>query len=380
MAQRRDKILREIQLADKCRDFSWFENQFKRGRLRTSGGTAYTKKLFNEFRLAVKCVNEIYEGHWDVKIEVDIDDGKILFPVESLVIYFPEVNISNSSGREHTIKDLFIEVDFGYNSDKRRLKISGIAGGRMTQSYAEWSSDYMHSHLSTRKIKTSTLAEAPFYQEFCTGSGNINIYSADLNMEGFSEERLLRYFMQISTLVSWESLEGTPYRYMKNISVKSSGLRHAPGRRNRPSEAEAYALYDLTIEKYKHNKKIPELGFIFTGLHYEVQDNKKLDDFLLFAVDNERTRRDHLCYYEVTTGIHYNYEVEEETAVAPNIKKFYIFQGVEIKFHIEANPEQIKVERDYIIHPDKKEYIKKILKYEINCKAIRQGTINRYKN
>ena len=94
---------------------------------------------------------------------------------------------------------MFVKIPFFINQ-RKRLGIERIKGGRTTLSYAEYCSHYYHSHLSIGAIGfISSRSQPPMYSTFCTGSGEINIYQADMNSEGITEARATAYLMQIMT-------------------------------------------------------------------------------------------------------------------------------------------------------------------------------------
>ena len=381
------KIGKKIKLQDKMRNFSWVAQQQSKGRLYINGRKV-TGNVFNEFRIFVKTTQEIYENSWDIDIETSMEEfstkkssgktrieRKLVIQIRGLVLYFPRVTITNIERKSHLIKDIFVRIPFFINQ-RERLGIERIEGGRTTLSYAEYCSHYYHSHLSIYAIGSiSSRSQPPMYSTFCTGSGEINIYQADMNSEGITEARATAYLMQIMTVVGYESIEGTPYRHIRNIMI-----RDASGRRSNPNKNVADNLYRRTLAHCKDNNIVPCLEFAIENNKYIVKDNSKFDEFLLATVTDEDAKRNILCMID-ETGAYYQYGSTPTREQPPTVTNKYIFQGREIQFTVEDIPDEIDDSNiEYFIHPFIKTYIKNQIEYDINKKSIRKSTIDRYSN
>ena len=119
-------------------------------------------------------------------------------------IHYPYVKISNSSGREHDIYDLFVRIGIREYDGYISLYFQG---SRITLSDLEIRATYMHSHLPG----SSSYGQ---FNDFCLGEGHLNSYR---NVS--SEEMLMTLPSSLDRYVEWESLEGGPYR--KIIDVKN---------------------------------------------------------------------------------------------------------------------------------------------------------------
>lgn len=381
------KIGKKIKLQDKMRNFSWVAQQQSKGRLYINGRKV-RDNVFNEFRTFVKTTQEIYENSWDIDIETSMEEfsikkssgktrigRKLVIQIRGLVLYFPRVTITNRERKSHLIKDIFVRIPFFINH-RERLGIERIEGGRTTLSYAEYCSHYYHSHLSINAIGSiSSRSQPPMYSTFCTGSGEINIYQADMNSEGITEARATAYLMQIMTVVGYESIEGTPYRHIRNIMI-----RDASGRRSNPNRNVADNLYRRTLAHCKDNNIVPCLEFAIENNKYIVKDNSKFDEFLLATVTDEDAKRNILCMID-ETGAYYQYGSTPTREQPPTVTNKYIFQGREIQFTVEDIPGKTDDSNiEYFIHPFIKTYIKNQIEYDINKKSIRKSTIDRYSN
>jgi hypothetical protein len=135
------------------------------------------------------------------------------------MIKFPEINITNSKGDKHTIKNMFVSLDFDIN-----FKLVGkMKGFKTTFSAVEIVSNYVHSHLHTKTPK-GIQDNYSGRNEFCLGIGQpIELSIFKLN-NSYSEELFTSLCMQLESYLSWESLEGTPYVKI-NTLVKQTDYR-----------------------------------------------------------------------------------------------------------------------------------------------------------
>jgi hypothetical protein len=381
-----NKIEKQIKLQVKMRNSHWVTQQQNKGRLFIKG-IKVTDEIFNQFRTTIRTTQEIYENAWDVDIQIiplvpDVDadiprkERRVVLSIDirGIVLYFPRVTITNRERKSHLIKDIFVRIPLVISDS--RLKIEIIEGGRTTLSYAEYCSHYYHSHLSINAMGSiSSRSVPPMYSTFCTGSGEINIYQSDINAEGISEARLTSYLMQIMTVVGYESIEGTPYRHIRNIMI-----RDASGRRSNPNDNTSNNLYNRVLNYYKQEKKTPCLEFALESGKYIVKDNEKFDEFLMTQVITDDDKKAILCMID-ETGAYYQYGSTPTREIPPVVQNKYIFQGNEISFTIEDIPSEVDESNiEYSIHPNIKKYIKNKIEYDINKKSIRKSTIDRYSN
>lgn len=122
----------------------------------------------------------------------------------SIIVHYPEVTITNSLGRTHTIKDLYVKLEI--------LPSIKFSGTRTTFTEKEWNSDYCHSHLPIKET----------FHEFCTmGSDDLKKTFADIqvNLYSLSKMDVMLLKEQLNAYVSWESIEGVPYRHISNIGL-----------------------------------------------------------------------------------------------------------------------------------------------------------------
>lgn len=367
-----DKIKEQIQLSGNIRNVTWFTHQFEKGRVYMRGSDeVMSQNVFDKFKSAIRIINDIYENSWDINFEVSSHNNKLKIEIQGIYILFPIVNITNRNNSRHTIKDLLVEIRLRSHRNQN-IRLGNLKGGRLTLSYAEYQSDYFHSHLSTTKGAISSGMTLPYMDSFCTGSGEINIYHSNINGDGFNEERFMRYAMQILSLVSYESIEGTPYRYMDRIRTHSSSgsYFHLDNRRKE-------LFFQKVINWYKQSETIPNIDITIDSTNsYSVAQNENFQKFVekVDYEDNDKAR--FFCILGENNN-YYAYNSAPGFTTPPTVRTTFIFRSEVKNMVIEPAP-QGNTTVTHIIHPSLIKHLKEEIEYELNKGKIRKSTIDRY--
>ena len=370
--RRLEKIDKQLKLNGNIRDVTWFTNQFRKGRIKIIGNSSpISETIFNQYKTAVRVISDIYDNNWDIEYHVEYQNRKVTIIINGIYILFPEINITNRNQKTHLIKDLLVSVRI-YNHENRNLRLNSLVGGRLTLSYAEYQSDYFHSHLSTTKSAISSGMTLPYMDSFCTGSGEINIYQADINGEGFTEERFIRYAMQIMSLVSYESIEGTPYRYIRSISVRPHSGRHYNADNSRKLR-----FKNKVISYYKQEDKIPVIDIHIDSTNsYYISDNETFKNFIYSIPFNDEDKNWFFCSLGENNN-YYAYNSAPGFTTPPTVRTTFIFRSEVKNMVIESAPEGVNTV-NYIVHPNLIKYLKEEIEYELNKNKIRKSTVDRY--
>lgn len=368
-------VAKELHKEDKFRDFSWVAEQQKNKKLEIQG-YVLSDEVFEQFRLLVKCTQEIFTDLWDLDI-IDSPSLSGNYRILGVIIRFPEILIKNSQKKEHLIKELFVKIHL--SMDNKKLKIYSLSGGRAQLSYEEFFSNYMHSHLPGVVRLPEPDSPMPYYSSFCRGTGHINSHMMDINSDGISEDSAMKFLVQLLGFVSWESLEGVPHRLMGNIRPPgSSGRRYF--RYNKNSVISNFQ--DLVTRVKDAPDRFIDLDFIIENNSYVLVNNDKLDEFISSNVITS-DRSIFLCYLD-NNGTYYSYDSPGPQSIAtipPIRNQNFIFQGETIEFQVTDIPKTTDVEKiEYTVYPEVKEIIKEYLEYEINSKKIRASLIKRYES
>lgn len=190
-----------------------------------------------------------------------------------LLVWFPEVTVTNENNRSVDIQDLYMKVP---------ISADGSMDGSPTMNRAtypldQFLSDYLHSH--TNGINKSN---PTFFQSICTGSGPIRDTIGNLNGE-FDEDLWQLFCSELEDFVHVESLSGGPYRRMENIGI-TDRMRKVPMKfsyviagdlnHNRfidsfPTEEES-KIYSLIADFTRHLLKEGGLPMEFANGNYSV--------------------------------------------------------------------------------------------------------------
>lgn len=124
-----------------------------------------------------------------------------------ILIWFPEVKVTNENDKSITIRDLYIKVSVCTDG----TLMNNPTMNRATFSYEEWVSGYSHSHLPN--IYTNELKA---FRTPCFGSGPIN-ETIEFLLTSCDEEYWMLLCSEIEDFVQVESIEGRPFKYLEHV-------------------------------------------------------------------------------------------------------------------------------------------------------------------
>ena len=367
-------IKKQIQLDGNIRDVKWVTEKFQAGRLYIHG-VLLTPQTFEQYRLIIRIINDIYENAWDVDFDVEkvsANSDDIYIYIKGIYIWFSEITIRNRNDKTHQIKDLIIKFELRNNGTN--LSIGDLLGGRMSLSYAEYQSNYFHSHLSIWNNNINSDTTMPYLSHFCTGSGEINIYRSNINGDGLTEANFTTFAVQLMTLTSYESIEGTPYRYMSNISARpqSGSPIYIDNRTKRD-------FFNFILNYYKSTDRTPIIDFSITSSKtYSINHNETFMNFINLVPFDENSKR-RFFSTKGFNGVEYAFGAAPGWLTPPEIRSTFIFRGEEKRFVVDPPPTNRLSEINYRVNPDLINYLKQTIEYELNKNKIRQSTIDRYK-
>lgn len=129
-----------------------------------------------------------------------------------ILVWFPEVKVTNEYGKSVNIQDLYAKVKI----DTEGQLIGKFYLNRATYPVSHMRARYMHSHVSG--INTSDFSE---FLTPCTGSGPINATIGGLNRE-FDEDMWQLFCSELEDFTQVESIAGVPYRKLEDIGANQS--------------------------------------------------------------------------------------------------------------------------------------------------------------
>ena len=124
-----------------------------------------------------------------------------------LIIKFPYIKITNSENLSHEIEDLYVVIGFNDNGTSSPL----MYGFRGKLNNVEYYNNYYHSHLPNGNTYD--------IGKFCLGSGDLVAILHKMSKE-FDKNYFSYFLANLKVYVEWESIEGRPHRYMKDIVSK----------------------------------------------------------------------------------------------------------------------------------------------------------------
>lgn len=271
------------------------------------------KKCEKDEQTAVKILTDIFQDNFDY---VKSSSGA------KFVIHFPTINITNTNGHKHTIKDLFVVWEFMYDNElgfiPARTRFRGFRG---SMSIAEAACNYAHSHLpSCSDLHYSFIN----LNEFCLGTGQ-PLGEAWLKLRrGFNADVFLSCCLQLEPFLSWESLEGGPYIRISNVINNNKYVEITNDR----LLSDAGRTYDQ------------EIIFKVDKLEYELEQRK---DFTLLKPTVASVERNlqkapsRMMLYKDNNNVYYTKSSINRDVRDYNIKyngKTYTYKGQQINYEI----------------------------------------------
>lgn len=281
-----------------------------------------------------------------------------------IIIHFPEITISNSSDEQLTIKNLYVRVPIELDySEEQNIIFSTIQGTRSTMSPAEVFSVYQHSHLQGVDVKYGYDMD---FQDFCTGSADINIITAELN-SGYDVDILESLLYQIDTLIRWESLEGTPYRYIRNVSSKDYRISDCSD----TTTIESSRLFMSNLRSFSSDFSL-NLQWRFQDGKYAIVDNEQFEEcfrLLLHRLMTDIT----IFYYKDERGEYYKSSRISDSLFRDS-NNWIPFRRNKIRFKVEG--EYRPPNGNKYIHPKIKNHVKQLLEQHVNLAKVREAAFN----
>lgn len=192
-------------------------------------------------------------------------DDRTLFEPFFKVIY-PEIVITNSNRKSHTIKDLIVVHTFSYSNSK--LYPLRPLGTRGKLTLKEEAAGYLHSHLPS---KSDWVDEPLRLGTFCIGNDtDVSRMLAEIECTEWDINRYELYLFCVDTMMHWESLEGVPHIRMENVDNALS----------KRVLSFSSSLGDKLVDKILHHKIPLNVDFYVDEGRYKIAVNEKSNLFI----------------------------------------------------------------------------------------------------
>lgn len=145
-------------------------------------------------------------------VEEDVIDRLMLIKEAYLfqgfvLIYFPQVRVTNENDRFHDIYELYVKVSI----DSLGQMTGFPALNRAEYTLEELNEDYMHSHVYQIPVRDITEFQNP-----CFGNGPIRTTISRLSTD-FNPELWTLFCLELQKFVETESISGGPYHYLEHL-------------------------------------------------------------------------------------------------------------------------------------------------------------------
>lgn len=333
------------------------------------------KDFFNEVRVDLQ-VNKRFKSFFDKLLEepseftlnklsdynlnakLDIADFINTYyqePPFFIFVHFPNVTITNEHNDSINIKDLYARIPIYWNGTlKRRFEMIVT-----TYTRTLFNAGYCHSHLHTLH------GNKPCFDTPCLGTGPL-VETCSVLTSNFTEDNWRLFCVELSRYVTVESLLGTPYYRMTNITDKSN---------NKPIKVHYVHSYiwnykELLIETI-HNlisKKL--LNFKYVNGEYNFANSEaeliRIISNEFIAIYNDKFNKKEVtetlqqlanrCFIKKVKYFNDNYyficTVRDRI---PSSDVLFTFKGKDIKTVVTEDITNVR--QIYILNPDKVSYI-----------------------
>ena len=124
-----------------------------------------------------------------------------------VLIYFPQVRVTNENDRFHDIYELYVKVSI----DSLGQMTGFPALNRAEYTLEEFNESYMHSHVCQIPVRDITEFQVP-----CFGAGPIRATISRLSTD-FNPEIWALFCLELQKYVETESISGGPFHYLEHL-------------------------------------------------------------------------------------------------------------------------------------------------------------------
>lgn len=184
-------------------DFSKIEDKERRATLKKELKEGYNAPVTDDFDRARDLLPLLMDnimGHFTKECQI--------------VVWFPEVTVTNENDRSVDIQDLYIKIPVNMRGELAGL----FTANRSTYTQIQFESGYLHSH--TPGLNYDSMES---FKSVCAGNGPIQSTMTSL-FEGFDAGLWQLFCHELEVFTRVESLAGGPYRRLETISYAGNTL------------------------------------------------------------------------------------------------------------------------------------------------------------
>jgi hypothetical protein len=349
-------------------------------------GDESSARIFaNQMDSMITVLNGMHQDRWDFDIRPtytrDLDNRRVFSGFQlSVVIHYPEIEITNTEERCHNIKDLFIEFqvkksDFTNDNGEPVWGMYNLKGTRSYLTYDEWFVGYLHSHLPSNKF--NSFSDAFKLGNFCLGDNTEIVNQQEELYMNYTPEGFELFLWTLDSLVRWESIEGVPHIRIERIKVGS--------------EVNQVSISDTrNLAEYYDNMRTMisnlDVDFVFSEYRYKIKKNNKFERFVHNLIVNYLSHTWKHLLVTRNNGSYYGYnhpnietpeQLRRKFETNSELPHFYL-RSNKVEFKVEPYSGDLPDINDYKVHPKFLEYAATRLEQELYSKSVRKSTIERY--
>ena len=294
-----------------------------------------------------------------------------------MYLFYPDFTITNSEGETHNIKDLIVIHKVAYSRTGGHIYTKHPEGGRFRKTKLETAASYQQSHLPS--YDSEDWGENPFRTStFCVGGDtDVSRMIAEFEVE-MDWDRYELYLFCVDSMITWESVEGVPYRKMRDIK-NSMNDRVTSVNSNHP----------IKIVNYIINEKIPlDVDFYVSEGRFKIKPNEKANEFIKKAVLHNLFFQSYksILVTRVSNTFSEFLQMRAESQQAEDFAilsedQYTIFRGKKVFAKIikeDTRNQQIVPLENYIVYPNFLKDVLSQLESRIYSKAITKSGIKIY--
>ena len=301
-------------------------------------------------------LNKLSDYNLNAKLDIaDFINTYYQEPPFFIFVHFPDVTITNEHNDSINIKDLYARIPIYWNGTLNRRFEMIVT----TYTRTLFNAGYCHSHLHT------LYGNKPCFDTPCLGTGPL-VETCSVLTSNFTEDNWRLFCVELSRYVTVESLLGTPYYRMTNITDKSN---------NKPIKVYYVHSYiwnykELLIETI-HNlisKKL--LNFKYVNGEYNFANSEaeliRIISNEFIAIYNDKFNKKEVtetlqqlanrCFIKKVKYFNDNYYfIGTARDRIPSSDVLFTFKGKDIKTVVTEDITNVR--QIYILNPDKVSYI-----------------------
>lgn len=325
----------------------------------------------NQFFKLLNLFEAKYKGNWDLGFE---NYGNTCLKPYLKVLY-PKFTITNTANESHLIRDLMVIHKVDFSNRSRSVHTLQPSGSRLSKTKLEIASGYQQSHLPGH----SDWINLPFHAEtFCVGGDtDVSRMIAEFEVE-MDWDRYELYLFCIDSMITWESIEGAPYRRMNSV-------KHALN--SRVTNVNLNSVKDV-VDCIVMNKIPLNVDFYVDQGLFKIKPNEKANEFIKAIVLREFT---FLKYKSILVTrvpntfdefLQMKADSQPETSYEVQATKHYtIFRGEKVfakKIKEDSRNQKPTPIEEYIVYPKFLKNVLNKLESRIYSKAITKSGIKIY--